>query len=197
MTPTEVMAAARAELPEVEQLEANVLVIRRAFSWGPDLAQLADGLDGWSPTPMGTLLGVAGREELAPHERLFVPVVGMVLREYLRLNPHAARSAWRELGDDLTYRIGRWRTGEGWAPHGGPGPLVKAADGTIRGQVLLNVFAFLTDECLGGELHLPRQKLRIAPEAGTVTAFPAGFTHPHEGIPTRRGSRHLLLTGLW
>lgn len=55
----------------------------------------------------------------------------------------------------------------------------------------------LNSDYTGGELHFPRQGLEVRLESGDAVIFPAGYTHPHQVLPVKSGSRKNVVTWLY
>ena len=51
---------------------------------------------------------------------------------------------------------------------------------------------YLNDVVEGGETEFIYQKLRIAPKAGTLVIWPAGFTHTHRGNPPLTDNKYIV-----
>lgn len=51
---------------------------------------------------------------------------------------------------------------------------------------------YLNDVAEGGETEFIYQKLRIAPKAGTLVIWPAGFTHTHRGNPPLTDNKYIV-----
>ena len=51
---------------------------------------------------------------------------------------------------------------------------------------------YLNDVEDGGETEFPMQNLRLKPRAGDFYIWPAGWTHPHKGIPSSSQEKYIL-----
>jgi len=54
---------------------------------------------------------------------------------------------------------------------------------------------YLNDVDEGGETEFRHQKIKIKPKAGTVTLFPAFWTHVHRGNPPSKDQKKYIITG--
>ena len=50
---------------------------------------------------------------------------------------------------------------------------------------------YLNDVEEGGETEFLYQSIRVAPKAGTLLIWPAGFTHTHRGNPPLSGDKYI------
>ena len=51
---------------------------------------------------------------------------------------------------------------------------------------------YLNDVEEGGETEFLYQHLRVSPKAGTLSIFPASFTHLHRGNPPLKGTKYIM-----
>ncbi|MBE9177289.1 2OG-Fe(II) oxygenase [Oculatella sp. LEGE 06141] len=61
----------------------------------------------------------------------------------------------------------------------------------------ISIVGYLNDDFEGGETYFDRQDVKVKPEAGAVLAFPAYFTHPHESLPIRKGTKYAFTSWLF
>lgn len=57
---------------------------------------------------------------------------------------------------------------------------------------LLSFVLYLNDVAEGGETEFLYQAQRVAPKAGRLVLFPAGFTHTHRGNQPLSGAKYIL-----
>jgi hypothetical protein len=54
---------------------------------------------------------------------------------------------------------------------------------------------YLNDVPEGGETEFHANGLKLEPKAGTLTIFPAFWTHLHRGHPPNKGQKKYIITG--
>jgi hypothetical protein len=179
-----------------EVVERDIVVIRDAFSWGPELIAVANRLDRWKQSNVlhGARVVVPAKTERVSRELLIRGVddpalvrfekrayklAGDAAREYF------ARSAAFGTRGDNGYVLRRYDKGGHYAPHID----LTIHDGKLR---LVALCVYPNDDYKGGELDFPRQKFRFKPEAGSVVLFPANFTHIHASLPVKSGTKYTL-----
>lgn len=64
-------------------------------------------------------------------------------------------------------------------------------DGIFHQDRLLAWMIYLNDVEEGGETEFLYQSIRVAPKAGTLLIWPAGFTHTHRGNPPLSGDKYI------
>lgn len=57
---------------------------------------------------------------------------------------------------------------------------------------VLTWMSYLSDVEEGGETEFEHQQLKVKPEAGLTLIWPAGFTHSHRGLPSRKGTKYII-----
>jgi predicted 2-oxoglutarate/Fe(II)-dependent dioxygenase YbiX len=61
----------------------------------------------------------------------------------------------------------------------------------------ISVVGYLNDDFDGGETYFDRQGVKVSPQAGAVLLFPSYFTHPHESLPIKRGTKYAFTSWLF
>ena len=61
---------------------------------------------------------------------------------------------------------------------------------------MLTSFLYLNTVESGGETEFLHSSIRIPPVQGTLTLFPAYWTHPHRGNPPLKGNKYIITTEL-
>lgn len=61
----------------------------------------------------------------------------------------------------------------------------------------ISIVGYLNDGFAGGETYFDRQDVKVVPKAGSVLAFPAYFTHPHESLPVIKGEKYAFTSWLF
>lgn len=61
----------------------------------------------------------------------------------------------------------------------------------------ISIVGYLNDNFEGGETFFDRQNIKVKPKAGSVIAFPAYYTHPHQALPVIRGTKYAFNSWLF
>lgn len=77
---------------------------------------------------------------------------------------------------------GNWKETEDCTPGGIPNVALREGVYTL----------YLNDIEEGGETEFLNQSVRVSPTTGTVTIFPAGYTHLHRGNPPLKGVKYIM-----
>jgi len=102
---------------------------------------------------------------------------------YNQLNKHL------RVTKDTGYQLLRYEPGQHFLMH------VDQVQGHPQwGQRVLSAVLYLNEDYEGGELHFPRQGLKISPSAGEVVLFPSSFAFPHESCDVTRGVKYGVVT---
>ncbi len=73
---------------------------------------------------------------------------------------------------------------------GSMGPHVDEYPGQVKEPVMSGVI-YLNDDCVGGELDFPEQKVRIKPEAGSLVIFPSVKPYYHQSLEISSGQKYM------
>jgi alkylated DNA repair dioxygenase AlkB len=92
---------------------------------------------------------------------------------------------------DEGYRFNRYSPGQSYKLHVDRSALSKANSARYV-SLILN----LNNEYEGGEIHFPRQELKVKLGVGDLLVFPSCYTHPHEVIPIQSGVRKSIVSWL-
>lgn len=60
----------------------------------------------------------------------------------------------------------------------------------------ISVLIYLNDDYKGGELYFPYQDITLKPNAGDIVFFPSTFTHVHQAMPVKKGTKYVLVSWL-
>jgi hypothetical protein len=69
-------------------------------------------------------------------------------------------------------------------------------DGINTSRRILVVTLYLNTIEEGGETEFLHQNMRVSPVEGTMVLWPPGWTHPHRGNPTLKGTKYIITTWL-
>ena len=61
----------------------------------------------------------------------------------------------------------------------------------------ISVVGYLNDGFEGGQTYFDRQAVSVEPKAGAVLVFPSYFSHPHQSLPVRSGTKYAFTTWLF
>ena len=66
--------------------------------------------------------------------------------------------------------------------------------GPKEGKMLrhLTFLTYLNDVNLGGETLFPAADIKITPKKGLTLIWPAGWTHPHKGLPAVKENKYII-----
>jgi prolyl 4-hydroxylase len=92
---------------------------------------------------------------------------------------------------DEGYRYNRYREGGGYKLHVDRSHMNR----TYQARTL-SVVINLNQDFEGGELHFPRQDLKLKLGMGDLCIFPSTYTHPHEVLPVTAGVRKSIVSWL-
>jgi predicted 2-oxoglutarate/Fe(II)-dependent dioxygenase YbiX len=123
-------------------------------------------------------------DEFSVYDRICEAVESTFIRVYIQvINPFAKAVA------SLGYNLLRYQPGDFFETHV---DVVQGHRTYVARQI--SVVAFGNQGFKGGELHFPRQRVTIEPEAGAVVLFPSAYTHPHASLPVREGTKYSVVT---
>lgn len=192
------------DLPEsadVFVLCPDVLVIKKAFSWGHDLIDAAELVNKWNHSSQLTrsdnntfvndyrssdsqALSIKTSTDFEIFERAFCSIINSAANFYRQYNTHFWASGY--YGCDVL----RYRTGQKFDVH------IDVAGKGNESRRQLSICTYLNDDYKGGELVFPRQAIKYKPESGDVVMFPSNFCYPHASLPVIDGVKYAVVTWL-
>ncbi len=84
-------------------------------------------------------------------------------------------------------RIKKYEVGDSFDKH------IDAAD-YISAKRWIAFLVYLNDDFKGGETRFYNPNRTIKPKRGSVLIFPPLWTHPHAGLPVKKGKKYILTT---
>src|SRR5271170_1071083 len=172
-----------------ELIERDILVIKNAFDYGPELIAATEALPhlwraGGVRSPKGQgydaearrcrelLVTGEGNSSLERFESAIFGTVGAALQLYVDRNPFIL------VTDDLGYNLVRYQVGDFFKAHADSAPGETEFSGRR-----VSVLAYPNEGYEGGELYFLRQNFTFKPTTGSIVLFPSFYTHPHESKP--------------
>jgi len=197
-----------------EWVAPGIMLIKDAFSWGPDAIQQAEKLakEGtaaewkqtlvYTATPEGRLghaspdrtcetISISTTPELKDLDtRVFETAKGSGER-YMREQEYAL------FNQDSGYDLLRYGPTQRFVLHVDckPNAHSMTSTGLPTSQRQLSWLAYLNDNYKGGEVSFPAHGVSLRPPAGSVLMFPSQFSYPHEAKPVVSGVRYV--TASW
>lgn len=192
--------------------DTDILVIRKAYPFADKILEAAKACpaDAWTQSGVigegaegkgyddvthrsSSSIILVGDTELAPdapaslkalsdRSRPLKAVEGSYISRYLERSSHAT------VERSSAYELLRYEEGQHFGLH-----VDAVRSNPVLGHRRISAVAFVNDDYEGGELHFPRQGITVWPEEGMLVLFPSNFTHPHEVLPVKRGTRYSIV----
>ena len=166
------------------------------------LVQVAECCEFRSPPPGSSLAGELRSNDvlvLDNHTALLESTNALLATALNHLRQQVAKHYDTTFSHLELYAIERFRPGQAHKRHMDGLVLTNRYEELAQGVPARDVtaIAFLNDEFEGGDLLLPRQKVKVKPQTGGVVVFPARYTHPYQALPVLRGCKYTVTSWLF
>ncbi len=180
--------------------DQEIMVVKAAAPWGPDLIAAAERLNKWhradvvngddasySAKRSNSSTVVDGRvfPEMAEWEARVQTVLHQCVCAYKAIRPFMP--ARRDTG----YELLRYQPGQQFGLH-----IDQIAGNATWGARILSALIYLNSDYHGGELVFPQQRRMIQPATGDLVLFPSCFLYPHASRMVTAGVKYAVVSWL-
>ena len=130
-----------------------------------------------------------------PNDRVFnlvIPTLNEIIKEYVETYPILNDSCKFTISDD--FKIQKYDPGDAYSG------LHCENDGPRDDRLFRRILAwmiYLNDVKDNGYTEFPYQNRKFHPRVGDTLIWPAYFTHPHRGIPSKTQTKYIITGWYW
>lgn len=127
-----------------------------------------------------------GKHSIAYPKKYKIPLIEQACYDAfdIGLKEYSKKFLFADRVEDEGYHILRFRPGDSYGLH---------KDGSSKYARVVSGLIYLNEDYKGGELHFPKEDLKIKPKIGSVVIFPSNFLFLHKVMPVTEGERYSVV----
>jgi hypothetical protein len=122
---------------------------------------------------------------VTPHQQEWFKDFCVAIEDYKKLHPYLAKGKINYWNVDSLCNYQRYLKNQSYS-------VEHCEHSDIYAKRVLAWMFYCNNIKEGGETRFPQQNINVKPEKGTLLIWPAGWTHSHLGLPSKKENKYIV-----